>query len=68
MRENVVSDEINRAVNGNAETDRERNGIEKRFFGKNYQKDRDGSKNYRKQIVEFEPAFARNVMRLMNAP
>ena len=68
MRENVVGDEINRAVDGDAETDRERNGIEKGFFGENYQQDRDDGKNYRKQIVELEPAFARNVMRLMNAP
>ena len=68
MRENVVRDEINRPVNCNAETDRKRNGIEKRFLGENYQQDRNASKNCRKQIVEFKPAFARDVMRSMHTP
>ncbi len=68
MRENIVGDEINRAVNCNSQTNRERNRIEKRFFGENYQTNRSRRKNSRKQIVEFKPAFPRNVMSLMNTP
>lgn len=68
MCEDVVRDKINRAVNDDSQTDGQRNRIEQRTLGENYQRNRDERETGGKQIIEFKPAVSRLVMRSVNAP
>ena len=68
MREQIVRDEIDEAVDRDAEADWERERIKHGLFGKNYQSDGKRGESDCKHIVQFDEKPARRMMSLMNLP
>lgn len=63
MRKKIVRDEIDKSVNRNSKTNRKHERI-----SENHHKNRNERKHERKNIICFKRAFARDVMRFVNAP
>ena len=68
MREQVVDDEVQYAVDRDPETDRKGYGFAQRMFGEHQQENRRDTKSGREKVVHLERSFSWDVMRPMDPP